>query len=1022
MTPTGTPSIIASARPRKHPLRTWLASGVAAAALQAMAPAEALAGCTLTSDLVPVSSTCSSTFVQVLSSTGATALTVSDMITVGVELTPANAGTTPTSHNLIVTGNTTIFNPSYSAVYSETFAPNHDLVVSLGAGVTIGSVGGFGAVWLRNDVSGNITLDSAATVTATGGPGITATTNLGSVVVTNSGRVTSTDDRGVYADGGFNNTMASPALVSVVNTGTVSAYLAGIRTINYHGLSTITNGGTVTATTRQGLVAWSANGDASITNTGTVTAYDDNAVHAMSETGKVTVLNSGRLTAYDNAAVADSGVGHAGIWAEVGVAGNIAITNAATGVITAPSDFGIVALTPSGDVTVTNAGTIAARGGISAASTAGNVTVVNSGTITATATTNPVAVALSAASGTATLTNTGTINGGFTTAGGTNLIVNQGTWNLLTAGVTSAVYTASGTTTFSNSGTVAVASGGVVTISGLTRFTNEATGNLSLGAGSSLVLTGAVFQNLGRIDIAAGASLTSATVQVGGTMSVNGALGGAVVVDNGGLLQGSGSVGEATVTAGGTIAPGNSIGTLTVAGNYTQAAGSTYAVEVGPNGTSDRIHATGTATILGGTLAVTANGTPTVATRYTILTADGGVTGTYASLAGAGTMSAFVTAIAAYDANNVYLDLTQTRAFTAAALTANQYSAAAGIGSSPTGSALYSALAFLPTDQAARAAIDQISGEVHASIQGALVETSSLLRDAALDRVRTAVGAAGAAQTPGGEHFILWSRGFGAWGTAKGDGNARSLDRSTGGVLIGGDGTVLGDWRVGMLAGYSRTTVSGAAGSGASDNYHVGAFGGRQWGALGFRGGAAYTKHDVATSRAVGFNGFFDAPTAGYDAGTAQGFAEIGYGLAAGRTALEPFANLAHVDLRTDSFREVGRGAALTGAAQDTAVTFATLGLHAGTDVTLGAATGRAYGTVGWRHAFGDTTPFATLALAGGAPFSIAGAPIAADALVTDIGLDVAVATSTTLGVSYRGQFGADITDQGVRGTLAVRF
>ncbi len=36
-----------------------------------------------------------------------------------------------------------------------------------------------------------------------------------------------------------------------------------------------------------------------------------------------------------------------------------------------------------------------------------------------------------------------------------------------------------------------------------------------------------------------------------------------------------------------------------------------------------------------------------------------------------------------------------------------------------------------------------------------------------------------------------------------------------------------------------------------------------------------------------------------------------------------------------------------------------------------------ARGSLGWRHAFGDTAPTTTLAFAGGSPFSIAGAPIA---------------------------------------------
>ena len=112
----------------------------------------------------------------------------------------------------------------------------------------------------------------------------------------------------------------------------------------------------------------------------------------------------------------------------------------------------------------------------------------------------------------------------------------------------------------------------------------------------------------------------------------------AVTVNAAGTLGGSGTVGAANVF--GTIAPGNSIGTLTVNGSFTQSAGSTYVVEVAPGGgpgTSDLISVTGapaTATIQAGTTVsvVAAPGAYTTGTRYTILTAPGGVTGTYTSL------------------------------------------------------------------------------------------------------------------------------------------------------------------------------------------------------------------------------------------------------------------------------------------------------------------------------------------------------------------------------------------------------
>ncbi|MCX5572145.1 autotransporter outer membrane beta-barrel domain-containing protein [Kaistia nematophila] len=62
------------------------------------------------------------------------------------------------------------------------------------------------------------------------------------------------------------------------------------------------------------------------------------------------------------------------------------------------------------------------------------------------------------------------------------------------------------------------------------------------------------------------------TTVYGGTLEVNSTLGGTVDV-RGGRLQGTGMVGDTANYAGGVIAPGNSIGTLTVAGDYTSNGG-----------------------------------------------------------------------------------------------------------------------------------------------------------------------------------------------------------------------------------------------------------------------------------------------------------------------------------------------------------------------------------------------------------------------------------------------------------------
>ncbi len=121
-------------------------------------------------------------------------------------------------------------------------------------------------------------------------------------------------------------------------------------------------------------------------------------------------------------------------------------------------------------------------------------------------------------------------------------------------------------------------------------------------------------------------------------------------------------------------------------------------------------------------------------------------------------------------------------------------------------------------------------------------------------------------------------------------------------------------WRAGVLGGYSRSTfnVKDRNSSGTSDDYHVGLYGGTNWDQFAFRSGLAYTWHDISTRRSVAFQGFADQLKGDYNAGTMQAFGEFGYGINAGQVAFEPFANLAYVSLRTDSFGETGGAAALS--------------------------------------------------------------------------------------------------------------
>lgn len=568
--------------------------------------------------------------------------------------------------------------------------------------------------------------------------------------------------------------------------------------------------------------------------------------------------------------------------------------------------------------------------------------------------------------------------------------------------------------------------GGAQTLSG----ENDYTGLTTVGKGAALWLTET-------------GSITS-NVVVSGLLGNDGRIGDVVTAQTGGVVTGSGSFWGIDVASGARVAPGNTvdpakkIATMTVDGDFRQQHGSIY--EAGLGRTSDLIDIAGTAGIdSGAEVELLRHGVISTETRYTLLTAAKGVNGTYSGLTGTlATDSPFVDFELVYDPTNVFLDVSRTSiAFADVASTFNQRSTATASEALGSGNPIYDNILLL-TEMEARNAFDMLSGEIHASAHGALIEDSHFIRDAASERIRAAFDAVAASAAPvmaygpsgpeatpaTSENFTIWGRGFGAWGHLDGNGNADRLDRSTGGFIAGGDALVGESWRVGLLAGYSHTSfdADNRASSGSSDNYHLGLYAGTQHGQLEFRSGLAYTWHHMETNRSVAFPGFFDSLSSKYDAGTFQAFGEFGYRIDTSTASFEPYGNLAYVHLKADGFSEKGGPAALDGSSGSSDTTFTTLGLRASTDLQIGAVPVMLRGGLAWRHAFGDVTPEATLAFADGNAFAVSGAPIAKDAALIEAGLDINFTPNASIGVAYHGQIASKAREHGFNAKLGIRF
>lgn len=587
--------------------------------------------------------------------------------------------------------------------------------------------------------------------------------------------------------------------------------------------------------------------------------------------------------------------------------------------------------------------------------------------------------------GTLVLTGTHSYAGGTTVTAGTLNLGGGGTSGAIVGGVAIA-----GGATFAIDRSDASTFAGVLSGSGT--FAKRGAGTLTL-SGNSGGFTGAATAQAGVLDL-------------GGT------LGGSLTLASGARLQGTGTAGAISVGAGGVLAPGNSIGTLNAA-SISFGPGSVYEVEANNLGQADRINLTGTATITGGTVSVLAqNGTYAASTQYTILSAAGGVTGS--GFTGATSNLAFLTPTLQQSANAVMLTLTRNNIdLDAVGGTRNQRAAGRGLQSAGAGE-LYNAV--LALDAAgARDAFDAISGEIHASLRTALREDSRFAREAVLHRL-----ALGLERGPD-SGLGLWADGFGDWGRSDGNGNAAGLGRASSGVFSGFDAALGENWRIGLGGGYSRheSDLAARRSSAAVEQVHALVYAGAHYGPVRLSLGAGYAHVTARTSRTAGFGGFTDRLSAGYDGAVIQGFGELGYRIAVGGGAIEPFARVAVVNVRTDGFAEAGGAAALRGEAADATTTTTTLGLHFATPV---AGKLSVDARVGWQHAFGALEPAAALRLAGGAGFDVAGVPTSREAGVAEGGFTLQATPGLALWARYSGVIGSAGSNNAVKGGISLKF
>lgn len=703
-----------------------------------------------------------------------------------------------------------------------------------------------------------------------------------------------------------------------------------------------------------------------------------------------------------------AGIFLSGVLANIGVSGgNVTYANTiggtgltAGGINSAINKTGSGTLTLSGTNTFIgnvniSAGTVSISSTVNLGNVANDVVISNGGTLAVTATT--------------TLAN----GRGFKLAGASTIDVADATMTTLQGVVADGA----------SAGTLNKNGAGTLLLSG----TNTYTGATNVNGGTLRAGSAGAF----------GAS-TAFTVGAGATLDLNG------FNRTFGSLSGAGAVTGANSTISGTFAPGNGTPTssMAITGNLAFQAGAQYLLQVNP-ATASFATVTGTATLGGANVGATFASGAYVQKQYTILTATGGINGTFGAVTGTNTPTN-MTPTLSYDANNAYLNLALNFSIPGG-LNVNQQN----VGNALTN--FFNATGGIPAVYANLTAngLSQSAGQTATGSQqttfGAMTQFMGIMTDPFIagrgdgasaggnaigyadeqalgyahrrnpnDALAAIYTKAAPAATPD-QRWSVWAAGFGGVQTTDGN-TAVGSDTTTSRIY----GTAVGaDYR------FSPFTIAGFAlagggtnfsvannGTGRSDLFQAGAFVRHNVGAAYISGAFAYGWQDVTTDRTVTIAGI-DQLRARFNANAWSGRVEGGYRFVApvaGGVGITPYAAGQFTTFDLPAYAEsVVAGAstfALAYGAKSVTSSRSELGLRGDKSFVMQDGILTLRSRVAWAHDYNsDRGIGATFQALPGAAFVVNGARQASDAALVTAAAEKKWLSGWSIAATFEGEF-----------------
>jgi autotransporter-associated beta strand protein len=423
---------------------------------------------------------------------------------------------------------------------------------------------------------------------------------------------------------------------------------------------------------------------------------------------------------------------------------------------------------------------------------------------------------------------------------------------------------------------------------------------------------GLIKQGSGTLTLTRPAGYTGLTQVQGGTLSAV-SLASPVDVGSGATLSVASSVGG-TIDNGGTLVVGG--GTLKVSGNYVQQSGGRLAVPLG-----SALSVSGTATLSGGSLYVYgADQGYTLSSHTEVLTAGGGLIGTFSGLSMAGSVT--LSATIEYDANSAWLDVSQVNLTQIRGLPYSAASYQAAVRAQDAFEQIDAQLSGGPVRQrisggfigaaatlqhsasvtTLQQSLQSLSGQLHGASAAMTLQAMDAGTDALSTRFDQLLDAA-----PDSAHPRLWSRTLNDWGNLSQYGYG-SVGYDESGALAGED-TRIGRHGVMGLA-ISQTEFLGQLAGSFDHSRSVASEGLIYAGVMG---------HNAYAMAAVGVGRYREAmrrlvqlDTAGLevssdaDGADSVAYGESGYRLELGRLRLTPYAELQYGSVWGAGFEELG--------------------------------------------------------------------------------------------------------------------